>query len=101
MVTEQMVQDLDGESLDGWLSLRRGWKVQDGRLVKAFRFGSFRDAIIFVNRLATIADTLDHHPDIDIRYRVVAVSLWTHSAGGLTDKDIGLAEAIDHATSHR
>jgi 4a-hydroxytetrahydrobiopterin dehydratase len=59
----------------------------------------FRDAIVFVNRLASLADTADHHPDIDIRYSKVHVGLSTHDAGGLSEKDTAMAEKIDLATS--
>lgn len=96
-----MSEQVSAESLAGWTDEHKGWKVENDRLVKAFRFRSFRDSIVFVNRLATIADDRDHHPDIDIRYDVVRVSLWTHTTGGITDRDVGLAEEIDHATSHR
>jgi 4a-hydroxytetrahydrobiopterin dehydratase len=48
-----------------------------------------------VNRIADVADRMDHHPDIDIRYTKVMCSLSTHSAGGITAKDFKLAEAID------
>jgi len=62
-------------------------------------FPSFRDAIIFVNRVASLADDLDHHPDIDIRYKTVSLALTTHSTNGLTEKDVKLAESVDFATS--
>jgi len=69
------------------------------KLVKDFRFPSFRDAIVFVNRLATLADTAHHHPDIDVRYDSVRVTLTTHDVGGISDRDLDLAEQIDFATS--
>ena len=56
---------------------------------------------MFVNRVASLADDLDHHPDIDIRYTTICLSLTTHSADGLTEKDLKLAEMIDFATSAR
>ena len=52
-----------------------------------------------MNRVAALADEMDHHPDIDIRYSTVHLSLTTHSANGLTEKDLKLAEAVDFATS--
>ena len=68
-------------------------------ITKDFEFPSFRNAIIFVNRVASLADDLDHHPDIDIRYTTVRLTLTTHSADGLTEKDLKLAESVDFATS--
>jgi 4a-hydroxytetrahydrobiopterin dehydratase len=54
-----------------------------------------------VNRVASLADEGDHHPDIDIRYDKVRIGLSTHSAGGITAKDTALGDKIDYATSNR
>ncbi|MGD2071539.1 MAG: 4a-hydroxytetrahydrobiopterin dehydratase [Gemmatimonadota bacterium] len=96
-----MAEKLNQESIEGWLEGRDGWKVKDDALVKRFEFPSWRDSIVFVNRLATIADDHEHHPDIDIRYDKVKVTLTTHDVGGLTEKDLTVAEQIDFATSSR
>ncbi len=94
-----MTDSLNDESIDGWLKGRKGWKRSGNALTKKFDFPSFRDAIVFVNRVASLADDLDHHPDIDIRYSTVHLTLTTHSADGLTEKDLELAEGVDFATS--
>ncbi len=94
-----MTDKLNDESIDGWLKGRKGWKRSGATLTKKFEFQSFRDSIVFVNRVASLADDLDHHPDIDIRYTTIGLSLTTHSAGGVTEKDLKLAEKIDFATS--
>lgn len=94
-----MTDKLNDESIDGWLKGRSGWKRSGNALTKDFRFSSFRDAIVFVNRVASLADDLDHHPDIDIRYTTVSLLLTTHSVDGLTAKDVKLAESVDFATS--
>jgi 4a-hydroxytetrahydrobiopterin dehydratase len=78
---------------------RKGWSRRSNRLMKEFEFGSFRDSIVFVNRVATLADNHDHHPDIDVRVATVTLSLSTEDAGGITEKDLDLAEQIDFATS--
>lgn len=96
-----MAETLNEESIRGWLEGRKGWKRKDEALVKTFDFPSFRDSIVFVNRLATLADEHMHHPDIDIRYDRVRVTLSTHDAGGITEKDTQMAEKIDFATSTR
>jgi 4a-hydroxytetrahydrobiopterin dehydratase len=90
---------LNTESIRGWLRTRKGWKRRANKLTKEFEFPSFRDSIVFVNRVASLADSHDHHPDIDIRYATVTLTLSTHSAGGITEKDLDLAEQIDFATS--
>ena len=94
-----MTDKLNDESIDGWLKGRKGWKRSGNALTKDFDFPSFRDAIVFVNRVASLADDFDHHPDIDIRYTTVTLLLTTHSAGGLTEMDLKLAEGVDFATS--
>jgi 4a-hydroxytetrahydrobiopterin dehydratase len=96
-----MPEKLNDESISGWLDTRDGWKRTGDALVKNFRFPSFRDSVVFVNRMATLADDNNHHPDIDIRYNQVRVSLSTHDAGGITEKDLQMAEQIDFATSAR
>jgi 4a-hydroxytetrahydrobiopterin dehydratase len=75
-----MTDKLNDESVAGWLKSRKGWKRLGNALTEAFDFHSFRDAIVFVNRVAGLADNFDHHPDIDIRYATVSLSLSTHSA---------------------
>jgi len=96
-----MAEKLNDESIEAWLEGRDGWKRTDDVIRKIFDFPTFRDAIVFVNRLATIADEHEHHPDIDIRYTKIKVALTTHDAGGLTQKDLTVAEQIDFATSGR
>mgnify|MGYP006216678049 CR=1 FL=1 len=96
-----MAEKLNDESIRGWMRGRTGWKRRNKTLIKEFRFPSFRDAIVFVNRVASLADDLDHHPDIDIRYTTVILTLTTHETKGLTQKDLDLAERVDFATSAR
>jgi 4a-hydroxytetrahydrobiopterin dehydratase len=92
-------EKLSAESIKGWLSARKGWKRRANKITKDFSFDSFRDSIVFVNRIATLADGMNHHPDIDVRYSTVTVAVSTHDAGGITEKDLDLAEQIDFATS--
>jgi 4a-hydroxytetrahydrobiopterin dehydratase len=77
------------------LSRLTGWQIEAGELVKTFSFKDFRAALGFVNRVGEAAEAAGHHPDIDIRYNRVRLSLVTHDAGGLTDKDFGLAAKAD------
>lgn len=71
-----------------------GWEVEDGALVRTFRFADFVHAVDFVEQLAEVAEAQRHHPDIDIRYNKVTLRLSSHDAGGLTDRDVKLAEAL-------
>ena len=68
------------------------WEEKDDALVREFEFESFPKAIAFVDRLAEAAESENHHPDIDIRYRKVTVRWTTHSVGGITDRDREMAE---------
>ena len=77
------------------LGARPGWTRRNSVLTRTFEFPTFAAGIAFVNRVAVVADKMDHHPDIDIRYTKVSFSLSTHSAGGITSRDFALAEAID------
>ena len=76
-----------------------GWTRRGDALVKTHQFATFAEGIAFVGRVAAIADGMDHHPDIDIRYTKVTTSLSTHSAGGITELDLRLAEGIEATLS--
>jgi len=71
------------------------WELEKKHIERTFEFDDFADAIDFVNAVAEVADDEEHHPDIDIRYNKVRLVLSTHSKGGLTELDFGLAERID------
>ena len=99
MRVAETVSKLNPKSVRGWMSSRKGWKRRSNRLTKEFVFANFRDSIVFVNRVATIADSRKHHPDMDIRGGSVALSLSTSEVDGISEKDLDLAEQIDFATS--
>ena len=71
------------------------WQLEDDALVRTWRFADFVHAVEFVEVVAQVAEDLQHHPDIDIRYNKVTLRLSTHSAGGLTTNDVGLAARLD------
>ncbi|NLE22603.1 MAG: 4a-hydroxytetrahydrobiopterin dehydratase [Actinobacteria bacterium] len=85
---------LDHQQIAAALADLDGWEFQDGVLVRTFRFSDFVRAVDFVDRLAAIAEERRHHPDIDIRYNKVTLRLSSHDAGGVTERDVQLAEAI-------
>lgn len=72
-----------------------GWSIINEKLERSFRFVSFQDAMTFVNGVAALAEQHNHHPDITINYCKVTLSLTTHDAGALTDKDFTLAAYIN------
>ncbi len=68
-----------------------GWDEIDGALERTFELATFPEAIAFVNRVADLAEAENHHPDIRIDYRKVTLRWWTHTAGGVTERDVELA----------
>lgn len=72
------------------------WDYDNKSIERVFEFDGFSDALDFVNAVAEIAEEEEHHPDIDIRYNRVRLRLFTHSEGGLTESDFGVAEKIDN-----
>jgi 4a-hydroxytetrahydrobiopterin dehydratase len=72
-----------------------GWKLQGRRISRTFIFKDFMQVIRFVNRLAKIAEGMNHHPDMSIKYNKIRLSLTTHDEGGLTSKDFRLATKIN------
>jgi len=72
-----------------------GWDRNGDEIRKTYQLESFPAALVFVNTVGHLAEAADHHPDILVQYRTVTLTLSTHSAGGLTDKDFNLAAQID------
>lgn len=71
------------------------WMVQDGFLVRTVQAPTFAAGIAWVDAVAEIADAMDHHPDIDIRYRRITVRIRTHDLDAITTWDVALAHRID------
>jgi 4a-hydroxytetrahydrobiopterin dehydratase len=72
-----------------------GWAIRNGMLVKTFRHETFPEAIVFVNAVAHLAELANHHPDIDVRYSNITLSLVTHDEGGITRRDVDLARQVE------
>jgi 4a-hydroxytetrahydrobiopterin dehydratase len=87
---------LGDAEVDGELA-RRGlaWRREGDALVKEADRGSFAGALAYVNEVGALAEEANHHPDVDIRWGTVVLRLSTHSAGGLTERDLSLAAQID------
>ena len=86
---------LDDESIARELAAVPGWERTGDAIVKTTEFGDFKEAMAYVNQVADIAEAQNHHPDITIQWNKVTLTLSTHSAGGLTANDFGLARRID------
>lgn len=92
-----MAQKLTGKARKAALGRLKGWSEVGGRdaIGRKFVFADFNAAFGFMTRAALVAEKLDHHPEWFNVYKTVEVTLSTHDAGGVTERDIQLAEAMD------
>ncbi len=90
-----MKQALTPAEIKETLQAIPGWTLQDGKLTRDWTFKDFVQAMEFVNQIATLAEAAGHHPDIDIRYNNVRLSLVSHDAGGITQRDASMASQIN------
>jgi 4a-hydroxytetrahydrobiopterin dehydratase len=90
-----MSELLGDEAIDQGVAALAGWRRDGDALVRTVELADFPQAIEVVDRVAELAERADHHPDIDIRWRTLTFRCSTHSAGGITAKDLTLAGDID------
>ena len=92
---------LTEEEISERLTRLDGWSAGEGCIERRFVFKNFLRAMLFVNSVAYAAESLNHHPDIFIRYNEVTIRNWTHAAHGVTHHDFALAERIDSLAANR
>jgi 4a-hydroxytetrahydrobiopterin dehydratase len=85
------MKKLSAPEIKATLAIVPDWKKKDLTIARTYPFKDFPAAIKFVNAVAELAEQAWHHPDIDIRWNKVTLTLTTHDAGGLTEKDFALA----------
>ena len=90
-----MTERLSDIAIQRELGSLPGWSRRGDLITKTYQFRTFLAGIDFVNAVARAAEAADHHPDIDIRYTKIVCSLSTHSAGGITQKDLDMAKQIE------
>ena len=90
-----MADLLDSAEIKTYLKKVPEWELDKKRIERTFDFDDFTGAMDFVNLVAEIAEEQEHHPDIDIRYNRVKLSISTQAKSGLTELDFQLAERID------
>ena len=78
-----------------------GWSGDEAAITRTVQLPSFMDAIAVVDRVAVVAEEMDHHPDIDIRWRTLTFRCSTHSTGKVTERDIELARRIDEIVANQ
>jgi 4a-hydroxytetrahydrobiopterin dehydratase len=91
---------LDEEEIEQRIDELGDWEREGDNIEKTFEFDDFSRALQFVNDVAKMADRWDHHPDMDIRYNKVRLSLSTHSEGGLTSRDFDMAGEIEQTIAN-
>lgn len=94
-MTDQTIAKLTEEQIAAGLEKHPEWSEIGGQLQRTFQFPTFMKAIAFVQKVAAYAELVQHHPDLLIRYDKVTLSVSTHDAGGITQKDFDLAEEAD------
>jgi 4a-hydroxytetrahydrobiopterin dehydratase len=94
---EDTMTKLAGEARKAVLAELKGWRDLPGRdaIAKKYVFKDFNQAFGFMTRVALTAEKMDHHPEWFNVYKTVEVTLSTHDAGGVTEKDVALAKAMD------
>jgi 4a-hydroxytetrahydrobiopterin dehydratase len=86
---------LSEEDVQAFIDDRTGWSREDNEITRTYEFSDFNESMGFITRVALEAEKANHHPDIDIRWNKVTLTLSTHSEGGLTEKDLELAATAD------
>jgi 4a-hydroxytetrahydrobiopterin dehydratase len=94
-----MVALLNAEDVEAGLAKLNGWTGDTSEIRRSYAAPDFPAAIQLVDAVAVVAEEMDHHPDMDIRWRTVHFTVSTHSKGGVTDLDLALAERIDGAAA--
>jgi 4a-hydroxytetrahydrobiopterin dehydratase len=90
-----MSQKLSDSEIKTQLADLSGWALENGEITRTFEMASFPAAVLFVSAVGLLAEAVEHHPDMLIKYRKVRLALVTHDAGGITDKDFSLAKQIN------
>ncbi len=86
---------LDDAEAAARLSEVPGWAISDGKLRREFAFDTYKDGAVFALAVAHVADRLNHHPDLEIGYGKVRITVNTHDVGGISPYDFELARRID------
>jgi 4a-hydroxytetrahydrobiopterin dehydratase len=85
----------DDDVQDRLEQLETGWRRQGDAIARQFTFDDFKGSVDFINRITLPAEEMNHHPDLEISWNKVTVSLSTHSQGGITNSDFELAQRIE------
>ncbi|MDP2355775.1 MAG: 4a-hydroxytetrahydrobiopterin dehydratase [Beijerinckiaceae bacterium] len=98
MTPEALLDDAITQSLTRDLP---HWRLEGNALRRLYRVNGFRSALLVANAIGHLAETTWHHPDLSISWGKVEVSLWSHDAGGVTQRDLALAQRIEEMIAWR
>lgn len=90
-----MIRRANEHEIEAALQRLDDWSLRDGKLHRVFEFSDFVEAFGFMARVALLAERHDHHPEWSNVYRRVEIDLTTHDAGGISERDLAFAAAID------
>ena len=96
-----MLEKLEESEVSARLGELPGWRLNDGKLRREFRFHDFSEAFAFMTRVAMLAESRNHHPDWSNVYDRVTIELWSHDAGGITERDVAFAKEITRVRDSR
>lgn len=86
---------LPDHEVESFVDTHPDWSWADTEITRTFEFSDFNESVGFVTRVAMEAEKANHHPDIDVRWNKVTLTLSSHSEGGLTQKDLDLADTAE------
>ena len=89
-----MPEPLDRTEIDRRLQRIEGWSLKDGKLHREYKFATFVEAFAFLTRVALLAESLNHHPELCNVYNRVVLDLMTHDVGGVSELDFQFAERL-------
>ena len=92
---EQKIGPLTKKESKELLKKVKGWSLEGKKIVRKFVFRDFKEAMKFVNKVAVLAESEGHHPDVEIHWNEVTLVLWTHALNGLSENDFILAKKIN------
>ncbi|MDR3689889.1 MAG: 4a-hydroxytetrahydrobiopterin dehydratase [Fimbriimonas sp.] len=94
-MAELEYRKLTGDEVAAELTALTGWAVENEKLSKRFSFNTYKDGLVFALAVGQVADQMNHHPDLEVGYARVHVSVYTHAVNGLSPFDFELARRIE------
>lgn len=94
-INDADTRKLSDNEISQYLLELPNWQIKDAKLFRHFDFKNFKESKFFVDKISELAEQVNHHPDIKFSFKYVAIEIYTHRAGGITESDVVLAAKID------